>query len=45
MVIVVGGLITLAFIQGLINAFDMPGRQAFLVEMVTDRNDLANAMR
>lgn len=44
MVIVVGGLITLAFIQGLINAFDMPGRQAFLVEMVTDRNDLANAI-
>jgi MFS family permease len=42
--IVVGGLITLAFIQGLINAFDMPGRQAFLVEMVTDRNDLSNAI-
>jgi MFS family permease len=42
--IVVAGLITLAFIQGLINAFDMPGRQAFLVEMVTDREDLANAI-
>ena len=42
--IVVGGLITLAFLQGLINAFDMPGRQAFLVEMVEDREDLANAI-
>lgn len=44
MVIVVVGLISLAFVQGLINAFDMPGRQAFLVEMVTDRNDLSNAI-
>jgi MFS family permease len=42
--LVVAGLISLAFIQGLINAFDMPGRQAFLVEMVTDRDDLANAI-
>jgi MFS family permease len=42
--IVVPGLILLAFIQGLINAFDMPGRQAFLVEMVTDREDLPNAI-
>jgi MFS family permease len=42
--IVVAGLISLAFIQGLINAFDMPGRQAFLVEMVTDREDLPNAI-
>jgi MFS family permease len=37
-------VIGLAFCQGLINAFDMPGRQAFLVEMVTDHNDLANAI-
>ena len=44
MIVVVGGLITLAFVQGLINSFDMPGRQAFLVEMVTDRNDLSNAI-
>ena len=42
--VVVYGLISLAFIQGLINAFDMPGRQAFLVEMVTTREDLANAI-
>lgn len=30
--------------QGLINAFDMPARQAFVVEMVTDRSDLSNAI-
>jgi MFS family permease len=30
--------------QGLINAFDMPGRQAFMVEMVEDRQDLGNAI-
>jgi MFS family permease len=34
----------LAAAQGLINAFDMPARQAFLVEMVTDRADLPNAI-
>ena len=42
--VVVPGLIILAFMQGLINAFDMPGRQAFLVEMVESREDLANAI-
>ena len=31
-------------LQGLINAFDMPGRQSFLVQMVDDRNDLSNAI-
>jgi MFS family permease len=28
----------------LINAFDMPARQSFLVQMVEDRNDLSNAI-
>jgi MFS family permease len=37
-------LLGLAVFQGLINAFDIPARQAFLVEMVSDRNDLANAI-
>jgi MFS family permease len=31
-------------LQGLINAFDMPGRQTFLAQMVDDRNDLSNAI-
>ena len=37
-------IIALTALQGLINAFDMPGRQAFLVQMVEDRNDLSNAI-
>ena len=40
-VVAVGGL---ALVQGLINAFDMPARQAFLVQMVDRREDLANAI-
>jgi MFS family permease len=40
----VPALIGLAVIQGVVNAFDMPARQAFLVEMVTDRADLPNAI-
>jgi MFS family permease len=34
----------LSVLQGLINAFDMPGRQAFLVQMVADKQDLGNAI-
>ena len=37
-------ILGLAVFQGLINAFDMPGRQAFMVQMVEDRNDLGNAI-
>ena len=37
-------IILLAAFQGLINAFDMPGRQSFLVQMVEDRSDLSNAI-
>src|SRR5258706_8920873 len=37
-------VIALAFVQGLINCFDMPARQAFTVEMVEDRADLSNAI-
>src|SRR5581483_1848233 len=37
-------IIALSALQGLINAFDMPGRQSFLVRMVEDRNDLSNAI-
>ena len=42
--ITLGEVIALAMFQGLINAFDMPGRQAFLVQMVEDRSDLGNAI-
>lgn len=37
-------VICLAILQGIINSFDIPARQAFLVEMVSDREDLANAI-
>jgi MFS family permease len=37
-------VLILSVFQGLINAFDMPGRQSFMVQMVEDRNDLSNAI-
>jgi MFS family permease len=37
-------LIWLSVIQGIINAFDMPARQAFVVEMIERREDLPNAI-
>jgi MFS family permease len=41
---VIGIIVALAVFQGFINAFDMPARQAFLVEMVDRRADLSNAI-
>jgi MFS family permease len=40
----VWSIVLLTMFQGVVNAVDMPARQAFLVEMVTDRADLANAI-
>jgi MFS family permease len=37
-------LLALSVMQGCINAFDMPGRQSFMVKMVDDRRDLQNAI-
>lgn len=37
-------VIALSIMQGCINAFDMPGRQSFMIRMVDDRNDLQNAI-
>ena len=37
-------IIFLSSAQGAINAFDMPARQSFIVEMVEDRRDLGNAI-
>ena len=37
-------LLALAVMQGVVNAFDMPGRQSFMVQMVEDRRDLSNAI-
>jgi MFS family permease len=43
-VITVWEILLLALAQGLINAFDMPARQAFVVQMVENREDLGNAI-
>lgn len=37
-------VLALSVFQGVINAFDIPGRQSFLVQMVEDRGDLSNAI-
>jgi MFS family permease len=42
--VVVGAIVGLALFQGMVNAFDMPARQAFVVQMVDDRADLPNAI-
>ncbi|PWB74928.1 MFS transporter, partial [candidate division GN15 bacterium] len=49
-VLVLSGHITVAWILGLsivlgvINAFDLPVRQAFVMDMIDDRDDLSNAI-
>src|ERR1700749_2597068 len=37
-------ILALSAMQGIINAFDMPGRQSFMVKMVENRADLSNAI-
>src|SRR5579875_919245 len=37
-------IFVLSLLQGAINAFDMPARQAFVVEMLEARDDLPNAI-
>jgi MFS family permease len=43
-VITVPHILVLQVVQGIINAFDTPARQSFVVEMVEDRADLPNAI-
>jgi MFS family permease len=43
-VITIWEIVLLALAQGFINAFDMPARQSFLVQMVDRRDDLSNAI-
>ena len=37
-------ILLLSVMQGIINAFDMPARQSFMIRMVEDRADLQNAI-
>ncbi len=43
-IITIWEVIVLSALQGLINAFDVPGRQSFFVQMIENRNDLGNAI-
>jgi MFS family permease len=43
-VIKVWELVLIAFLSGIVNAFDVPIRQAFLVQMVGGKEDLPNAI-
>ena len=43
-IITVNEVILLNLFQGAVNAFDMPARQAFVIEMVEDTEDLGNAI-
>ncbi|MHB1958594.1 MAG: MFS transporter [Acidobacteriaceae bacterium] len=42
--ITIAEILWLSIFQGMINAFDMPGRQAFMVQMIEGREDLGNAI-
>ena len=43
-IITVNEIILLNLFQGAVNAFDMPARQAFVIQMVEDPQDLGNAI-
>jgi MFS family permease len=43
-VIAVWHIIALSLLMGFINAFDLPVRQAFTVDMISERDDLGNAI-
>jgi MFS family permease len=43
-IITIREVIWLGLAQGIINSFDMPARQAFVIQMVEDRADLGNAI-
>lgn len=37
-------IFALQVFQGIVNAFDMPTRQALVIELIEDRTDLSNAV-
>src|SRR5579864_9458463 len=40
----VGWIVALNLVQGVVNSFDMPGRQSFLIQMIENKQDLGNAI-
>ena len=43
-VVTVWEILVLMLVQGIINSFDMPARQSFVVQMIEQREDLGNAI-
>jgi MFS family permease len=37
-------IVVLSIVQGIVNAFDMPGRQSFFVQLIETKEDLGNAI-
>jgi MFS family permease len=42
--ITIAQIVALNIVQGIVNAFDMPGRQSFLIQMIENKADLGNAI-
>jgi MFS family permease len=42
--ITIAEVIALSALQGIVDGFDLPARQSFLIQMVDDKSDLANAI-
>ncbi|GFE62695.1 MFS transporter [Geobacter sp. AOG2] len=43
-IITIWEIIALSAVQGLVNAFDAPGRHSFFIQMIEDRNYIGNAI-
>jgi len=42
--VTIEAIVLLSILQGLVNAFDMPGRQAFVIALIENKADLGNAI-
>ena len=42
--VTIEAVVMLNIVQGLVNAFDMPARQSFLIQMIENKEDLGNAI-
>src|SRR5262249_46530483 len=42
--ITIPALIAVSVVQGIVNAFDMPTRQAFVIALIEDKRDIGNAI-
>jgi MFS family permease len=42
--ITIEAIVLLSIVQGLVNAFDMPGRQSFVIALIENKADLGNAI-